>query len=265
MSINWYPGHMAKTRNQHQSMLNKIDVILWMVDARAPFSTLDPTLQKSFNNKPFLVVINKKDLVKASYLDQVKLRLAELNIPSVIISAHKDKDIKALIKVAQSMQSSRRKIGGLRLSVLGIPNTGKSTLINKIAQKKTQPVANTPGVTKAVRWVETPEVSVLDTPGVLWPKIEDPLVGLKMAIFGSIKDALIPHAQALDFLMERLMTHPESKLSSMYPDLSAPDILETIARDEGFKTEHHYDEMALTQSILKRYRAGAFGKVPLDD
>lgn len=265
MSLNWYPGHMAKTRHRHQTMLKSIDVILWMVDARAPFSTLDPTLKKTFNNKPFLVVINKKDLVKASYLDTVKSRLSAQEIPSVAISAKKDKDVKSLIKVAASMQSSRRKIGKLRLSILGIPNTGKSTLINQLAHKKTQAVANTPGITKALRWVETPDVSILDTPGVLWPKIDDPDVGLKMAILGSIKDKIIPHAQALTFLLERLINHPESTLKTRYPGLSPTEIMETIAHQEGFKTAHSYDEMALTQRILKAYRDGDYGKVPLDD
>ncbi len=265
MSLNWYPGHMAKTRNRHQSMLKSIDVILWVVDARAPFSTLDPTLKKTFNNKPFLIVINKKDLVKATYLDDVKTRLSAMDMPCIAISARKEKDVKALIKVAETMKSSRRKIGGLRLSVLGIPNTGKSTLINQLAKKKTQAVANTPGITKALRWVETGDVSILDTPGVLWPKIEDPIVGIKMAILGSIKDKIIPYAAALDFLFERLMTHPESKLSHLYPGLSALEITEKIAHEEGFKTDHSYDEMALTQRLLKGYREGEFGKVPLDD
>ncbi len=265
MSIAWYPGHMAKTRNRHQSMLKSIDVILWMVDARAPFSTLDPTLKKTFNNKPFLIVINKKDLVKASYLDAVKARFAEQGMPAVMIRAYKAQDVKALIKTAERMQSNRRKIGGLRVSILGVPNTGKSTLINQLAGKSTQPVANTPGITKALRWVETPYGSILDTPGILWPKIEDVEVGLKMAILGSIKDTMIPYGAAIDLLMDRLYTHPESKLKALYPGLEPLAILEKIAVDEGFKTAHSFDEMALYQRLLKDYRSGHFGKVPLDD
>lgn len=264
MSLSWYPGHMAKTRFKHQTMLKTIDVIFWMVDARAPFSTLDPTLKKTFNNKPFLVVINKKDVVNEAYLNHVLSQFNALKMPAIAISARNQRDVKTLITKAQSMQSSRRKIGGLRVSVLGIPNTGKSTLINQLAKKKTQPVANTPGVTKAMRWVETPGVSILDTPGVLWPKIDDPMVGLKMAILGSIKDKMVPYDAAVEVLLKTLNAHPDSKLKTVYQLTAKDPTLLDIASSTGFNHPDGTDFMGLYQRILKDYREGKLGHVPLD-
>lgn len=258
MSMSWYPGHMAKTRKLHQAELKSIDVIFYMVDARIPFSSMDPSIQTLIQHKPFIIVINKMDLVPTHYLNATLETFKTMGMHSIPISAKSKKNLKKLIQLAQSLKSKNRLIGGVGLSVLGIPNTGKSTLINALVGKNTQPTANTPGVTRALKWLKTKDNDrILDSPGLLWPKIEDEETALKIAAIGSIKDRLVPLEKVARYVIEQLKDSHKDALSELGVDLETLDPLESLAKDS--------DLLTAAQKVLKWFRDGKCGKVALDD
>lgn len=256
--MSWYPGHMAKTRKLHLGQLKSIDVVLYVVDARIPFSSMDPSIQSLIQNKPYIIVINKIDLVSSQYLNQTLKKFETLGMHAMGISAKSQKNVKKLVQLAQSLKSKNRLIGGLGLSVLGIPNTGKSTLINTLVGRSTQPTANTPGVTRALKWLKTKDNDrILDSPGLLWPKIEDEETALKIAAIGSIKDRLVPLEKVARYILKKLEVTHRDALREFGVDLDAQDPLASIARD--------HDLLTASQKLLKWFRDGKCGKVALDD
>lgn len=258
MSFSWYPGHMAKTKKLHQAELKSIDVIFYMVDARIPFSSMDPSIESLIQHKPYIVVINKMELVSQTYLNETLERFKEKGIHTIAISAKSKKNVKKLVQLARTLKNKNRLIGGLGMSVLGIPNTGKSTLINALVGRKSQPVANTPGVTRALRWIKTEDNDrILDSPGLLWPKIDDEETALKIAAIGSIADRLVPLEKVARYLIERLYPHHKEALIKLGMNLEAEDILTDFAKDT--------DALTASQKILKWFRDGECGKVNLDD
>jgi ribosome biogenesis GTPase A len=267
--IQWYPGHMAKTRRQFEKMRKEIDVILWMVDARAPFSSLDPTFFPLVQDKPFLMVLNKIDRVSPKALNHAIEQFHLQEKPAIGINAKNGKNIAAMIAKAESLKSKKRLLKELRLAVIGTPNVGKSTLINTLAKRKVQAVANTPGVTRQLTWIKaSPTLAILDAPGLMWPKIEDPVVAFRLAAIGTIKDTLIPQDKVVRYIIEFLVHQKHPKLfNDLDITFETPfeELIQKLAMKHGFLTSAGIDENKVYEFILKAFREGSLGSVYLDD
>lgn len=267
--IQWYPGHMAKTRRLFEKMRKEIDVVLWMVDARAPFSSLDPTFFPLVQDKPFLMVLNKMDRVTPKALNQAIEQFHLQEKPAIGINAKNGKNIQAMIAKAESLKSKSRLLKELRLAVIGTPNVGKSTLINTLAKRKVQAVANTPGVTRQLTWIKaTPTLSILDAPGLMWPKIEDPTVAFRLAAIGTIKDTLLPLDKVVSYIFDVLIKQKQPKLFDdigVTFDISFEELIQKLAEKHGYFTASGIDETKVYEMILKSFREGSLGRVYLDD
>ena len=244
--INWFPGHMAKARREIVESLNKVDLVFELYDARIPYSSKNPMVDEIVKNKPRVVLLNKAGIadnnVTKEWIDYYKsLGVYALDIDSINgynigkIPEYANKALKETFEKREKRGIRSKQIKAL---IIGIPNVGKSTLINKLAKRKAVNVGDKPGVTKAQSWIKVNEdLFLLDTPGVLWPKFEDQMVGLRLAICGSIKDEILNTNDialgAISIIKERYanLLMERYKLT----DLNKDDllILEDIARNRG--------------------------------
>lgn len=275
-TIQWYPGHMNKARNQLEDKLNLIDVLVEVLDARIPESSRNPMIEELVGNKPHIIILNKADLAdpiltkkwaeKFSGPDKYVLALDSLH------STNMQKLI-SLVKKAASDKTKKLEARGasnppIRIALAGIPNCGKSTIINRLVGRNVAEVGNKPGVTKGQRWLKTSaNIQVLDTPGILWPKFSDQTVGYKLAAFGAIKDSIFHADDVALYILERLREYylkdliKFSKLNSAdIENLSDADIL--LAMTEKYGMRDDYDRFSLF--MLQRLRKGAIGRITLD-
>ena len=199
-NIQWYPGHMAKAKREISQMVKLVDIVIELKDARIPYSSTNPIINEICGNKPRLILLNKSDMadknITKSWINYYKNNnIMALDIDS--ITGYNIKNIIPYAKIVLTDEFKRREAKGIkktsiRAMILGIPNVGKSTLINKLAKRKAVNVGDKPGVTKTQSWIKVSnELELLDTPGILWPKFEDEIVGLKLAMCGSIKDDIL--------------------------------------------------------------------------
>lgn len=275
-TIQWYPGHMNKARNQLEDKLNLIDVLVEVLDARIPESSRNPMIEELVGNKPHIIILNKADLAdpiltkkwaeKFSGPDKYVLALDSLH------STNMQKLI-SLVKKAASDKTKKLEARGasnptIRIALAGIPNCGKTTIINRLVGRNVAEVGNKPGVTKGQRWLKTSaNIQVLDTPGILWPKFSDQTVGYKLAAFGAIKDSIFHADDVALYILERLREYylkdliKFSKLNSAdIENLSDADIL--LAMTEKYGMRDDYDRFSLF--MLQRLRKGAIGRITLD-
>ena len=199
-NINWYPGHMLKTKKQIIEDLKLIDVVVELLDARIPKSSRNPDIQKIVQNKKRIVLLNKSDLAEDRETKKWIEYYKNNNVTAIACDANLGKGIKEILnQIEKSVEEETQKAAlkgrvkkNIRVVILGIPNVGKSSLINRLCNKKTTIVGNKPGVTKQKQWVRIANnIELLDTPGVLWPKFEDETVALNLAYTGSIKDEVL--------------------------------------------------------------------------
>lgn len=218
MEINWYPGHMAKTKRLIKENINLIDIVYEIVDARIPFSSKIKDVDSIIKNKPRILIMTKYDLcdkdVTYKYIDYYK----SLGYKVIILNLLKDK-VDIIIKETKNMMKgldSLRESKGMtsrryRALIIGIPNVGKSTLVNRLVNKKATRVGNMPGITKNLSWIRINEdVEILDTPGILWPKLDDEEVAYNLAAISSIKEDILP--------LNKVAIHILKKLSDLYPN-----------------------------------------------
>ncbi|WP_139891262.1 ribosome biogenesis GTPase YlqF [Bacillus sp. D386] len=200
MTIQWFPGHMAKARREVTEKLKLVDIIFELVDARLPQSSRNPMIDEIIQHKPRLVILNKADMADQSKTNQWLAYFEAKGIKAVAVNAHQGTGLKSIMAGAQEvlkekiekMKSRGIKPRAIRAMIVGIPNVGKSTLINRLAGKNIAKTGNMPGVTKAQQWIKVgKELELLDTPGILWPKFEDQEVGCKLAVTGAIKDTIL--------------------------------------------------------------------------
>ncbi|HEP1261993.1 TPA: ribosome biogenesis GTPase YlqF [Streptococcus pyogenes] len=271
--IQWFPGHMSKARRQVQENLKHVDFVTILVDARLPLSSQNPMLTKIVGDKPKLMILNKADLADATRTKEWKAYYESQGIKTLAINSKEQSTVKKVTESAKELMADKiqrlRERGiqkeTLRTMIIGIPNAGKSTLMNRLAGKKIAVVGNKPGVTKGQQWLKSnKELEILDTPGILWPKFEDELVGLKLALTGAIKDQLLPMDEVTIFGLNYFKTHYPSRLTKRFKNIpleeEAPEIIMTLTRQLGFKDD--YDRFY--SLFVKEVRDGKLGQYTLD-
>ena len=281
--INWYPGHMKKTKDIIQENMKLVDIVLEVVDARIPLSSKNPDIARFAKDKKRIILINKSDLVEKREIQFWKNYFItnKMADETLEISAETGLNLKQLFALIEKMSSEKKKrmlAKGLksvtvRLMVVGIPNVGKSRLINKIVGKNSAGVENKPGFTKGKQWVRIREgIDLLDTPGILWPKFEEEEVGYNLAIVGAIKDEILPVEEVACRLIEKIRNYGFWKLLQkryklLDDDYSEIDgeILEKIALRMGMILKA--DKLNVLQAaytLLRDYRSIKFGKFGID-
>lgn len=236
-NINWYPGHMAKTKRLIEEKYNLIDIVYELVDARIPFSSKIKDIDSLLKNKPRLLIMTKKDLCDIEETNKWVSYYEELGYKVLLINAENNDDYKKIIKethnIMESLISVRQSKGlnnrELRALVIGVPNVGKSTLINKMAGRKVASTGNMPGVTKNLTWLKTnSDILLLDTPGILWPKFDTEEVALNLASMTAIKSEILPSDEVAIHILKKLEKYYPLKLQERYGISNInEDILET--------------------------------------
>lgn len=272
-TIQWFPGHMSKARRQVQENLKFVDFVTVLVDARLPLSSQNPMLTKIVGDKPKLMILNKVDLADPVATKEWQDYFESQGIKTLAINSKEQSTVKKVTDAAKSLMAdkiARQKERGiqietLRTMIIGIPNAGKSTLMNRLAGKKIAVVGNKPGVTKGQQWLKTnKDLEILDTPGILWPKFEDEEVALKLALTGAIKDQLLPMDEVTIFGLNYFKEHYPGVLQERFKQMDleqeAPEIIMEMTQKLGFRED--YDRFY--QLFVKDVRDGKLGRYTLD-
>lgn len=272
-TIQWFPGHMTKAKRQMQESLKLVDFVIEIRDARIPLASHNPMLDEITQNKPKLLILSKKDKADPKMTQQWVQHLSSENQKVVALDFIHDQYRTLIQNAAQDLckafieKQKRRGIKPrpLRAMVCGIPNVGKSTLINSVAKKKVAQTANRPGVTKSLQWIRFgSNIELLDTPGVLWPKFEDQQTGMLLALIGSIRDEVVPMDDLAIFACKYMMdTYPE-KLQEYYGiDIQQTpyDTLCQIARKRGYFRGKEIDDDRLMLAFIKDMRDDKCGAI----
>lgn len=279
MNIQWYPGHMTKAKRMMKDNIKIIDVVIEIVDARVPISSQNPEVKILANQKPRIVVLNKVDLADPSetakwteFFKQDGYVVVETNSKG----GQGVKKIAEAVNIACKEKIDRNKRRGLinkpmRAMVVGIPNVGKSTFINKLVGKASAKTGNKPGVTKGKQWLKLKnEIELLDTPGVLWPKFEDQQVGIKLAMIGSIREEILDMESLAMLMLEFMRDSYTNVLSNKYPgedyaDKDGHQILIDITKDRNFlKSGGIPDTNRMGRMLLEEFRNGKMGRMTLE-
>lgn len=272
-TIQWFPGHMSKARRQVQENLKHVDFVTILVDARLPLSSQNPMLTKIVGDKPKLLILNKADLADSTRTKEWRKHFESQGIMTLAINSKEQAAVKLVTDAAKRLMADKiaklRERGiqkeTLRTMIIGIPNAGKSTLMNRLAGKKIAVVGNKPGVTKGQQWLKSnKELEILDTPGILWPKFEDEIVGLKLALTGAIKDQLLPMDEVTIFGLNFFKTYYPERLQERFKamDLTeeAPEMIMEMTQKLGFSDD--YDRFY--NLFVKEVRDGKLGRYTLD-
>ena len=278
-NVHYFPGHMAKALREMAPFVKNADIVVEVADARAPFSTRNPMLSELIGSKPHLIVLSKND--KADTLVTARW-IAKYNQEGITCFASNlkgEKVFKVLNEMSEPLVLKKRekekKLGmkkqPLKLLIVGIPNVGKSTLINNLAGKRVARAANTPGVTRSEQWIKlSGDFVLLDTPGILPMNYEGPLTARRLAILGSIKEDVLPLDELYRFLFVFLRENYKNCLQNRYgiEDLSkleAEEVLEIVAKNRGYLLKNGaFDTIKATSSIFKDFQEGHFGKISLE-
>ena len=277
MQIQWYPGHMAKARRMLEENLKLIDVVVELVDARAPLATRNPDFDALFSQKSRVILLNKSDLASAEqtkkWIEYYKAQNINA-IAFVYTSSAKRKTAVSLIETAAADKVAKMKEKGViktvRAMVVGIPNVGKSTFINRIAGETKAKVGDKPGVTKGKQWVKvSPYLELMDTPGLLWPKLENEALAKHLAYIGSINDDIMDAERlAADLLCELMAICPgalKERYKKIEDGMAAHELLEAVARSRGFILQGGVmDTERAARIVLDEFRAGRIAKITLE-
>lgn len=262
VNIHWYPGHMAKTRRLIDQSLKLVDGIIHLADARLPQSSQNPLLYELAGNKPTMLVLAKADLA-APQVSRAWTKGGD----AIAVSLRSNKDRQNLLNFVHTYLDSnltKRYPRPWRVMVVGIPNVGKSTLINLLAQRRSAKVGDKPGITLTQQWIKvSPKLEMLDMPGILWPKIDDRLTGLKLAASGCIKDEILPMADVAVWLLKFLGTHYPQALTERYG--SAQPTLEVVAQNKGLVVKGGGPNLEkAAEMVVRDFRSGRLGRITLD-
>jgi ribosome biogenesis GTPase A len=272
--IQWFPGHMAKARSEIEANLKIVDIVFELLDARIPISSRNPLINQILNQKPRLVLLTKANLADPTFTKKYINDFKNNNIIAIDIDSISGVNINKIVSLTKEVlkeKLEREKAKGLnprpiRAMIVGIPNVGKSTLINRLVKKKVAQVGDKPGVTKAKQWVRVgKDLELLDMPGVLWPKFEDKIVGYNLAVTGAIKDEVLSIEDIGYYLMDFLKDNYPNSIENKYnvnEHLSNLEICDSIAKARGIFGS---DALERTMDvILNDFRAGRIGRFTID-
>ena len=278
-TLKWFPGHMVKARRIIMENLKLVDVVIELLDARIPYSSANPLLQEITAGKPLLIVLNKSDLADPAATKQWLEHFRMLGLAAVAIDSMTGKGTKQLIRLTEELARKKTekfvshgaKPRAARVMILGIPNVGKSSLINRLAGAVKAKAADKPGVTRAKQWIKIgSNLDLLDTPGILWPKFEDMTVGLKLAFTGAISDDAYDMEKVVAVFLDNMRRDYPQRLKERYK-LTLPlpetswEVLEAIGRKRGCLLKGGIIDMEKAQHIvMNEFRAGKLGLVSLD-
>ena len=275
--INWYPGHMAKTKREIQEKINLIDIVFEVIDARIPYSSKNKEIESLINNKPRILIMTKVDLCDEKESNKWKEYYENKGYKVVMIDLLHNKNLNNINEICNNLadnMNSKRKEKGLkprkiRVLVLGIPNVGKSTLINRLVGKKATNVGNKPGITKSLEWIRiNDKLELLDTPGILWPKLEQEKVALNLASMTAIKEEILNKEEIAIYIIKVLKERYRHNLDNRYSTFNCntiEEIINQIAKKIGAIKKEEIDEEKVYTTIIKDLREGLLGKVTFDN
>ncbi|MBC2285053.1 ribosome biogenesis GTPase YlqF [Listeria booriae] len=278
MTIQWFPGHMAKARREVTEKLKLVDVIFELVDARIPYSSSNPMLEEIIHQKKRVIILNKADTADEKVTQEWIEHFADRGLPAVAVNAQEGKGMHKIERAAEALMAEKferqrsrgMKPRAIRAMILGIPNVGKSTLINRLVKKNIAKTGNKPGVTKAQQWIKVGKtLELLDTPGILWPKFEDQRVGYKLALTGAIKDDLLHMEEVSGFGLRFLEEHYPEKLQNWLQIENLPEditeILALVAERRGiFDRYRDPDYSRAAELLVREMRQEKMGRVSFD-
>lgn len=286
VSISWYPGHMAKTKRQITEDLKLVDVVIELLDARIPKSSQNPDIQGMVKNKKRIVILNKSDLADERETKKWIEYFKKKNILAIEVDSNQGKGIKQVTQAIEKIMEEELKLQNskgrirktIRVMIVGIPNVGKSSFINRISKKTTMTVGNKPGVTRQKQWIRIGnQIELLDTPGVLWPKFESEEVGLNLAYTGSIKEEILERTEVAYNLLKFLDENYSQELYTKYK-ITEQEINE-IKENPQYTLELMYligkkrgalisggniDEEKVSKIIIDDFKNGKIGKITLE-
>ena len=278
-NLSWFPGHMTKTRRMITAEIKNMDAVCEILDARIPLSSRNPDVDELTAGKPRLVVLNRVDQADpgetrrwAAYFREKGYAVLEANAKGGAGTAQFAGAVRELLRDKLAAWAERGQVGRtVRVMVLGIPNVGKSTFINKVARRKTARAEDRPGVTRSKQWVPVDStLELLDTPGILWPRFDDPEVGKRLAFTGAIKDDVVDMEELACCLMDYLSRRYAPVLAERYkievePEDSGYDLLEKAGRKRGFLMRGaQVDTQRMARVLLDEFRGGKLGRFTLE-
>lgn len=291
VGINWYPGHMAKTKKQIQEDLKLIDVVIEILDARIPVSSQNPDIAEWTKNKKKIVILNKADLAEEKQNEKWVEHYKKQGIVAILTDSNSGKGVPETIRqIEKIMQedkeafSNKGRVGrSIRVMIVGIPNVGKSSFINRITKKSSTAVGNRPGVTRQKQWVRVKEnIELLDTPGILWPKLEPQEVAFHLAFTGTIKDDNLEKTEIAYFLLKYLLENKRESIIDRY-GISNEIIEEKLSNEEQMENENileilyeigkkrgaiisggKIDEEKVSNILIDNFRTGKLGRITLE-
>ena len=259
-NINWYPGHMKKTKDELKKVMPYIDIVYEVIDARIPYSSKIKDIDSIIRNKTRILIMSKKDLCDINVTNSWIKYYEEMGYKVLLIDLNDQNDYKKITSLTNDLVShinEKRKANGLKekeikACVLGIPNVGKSTLINKLAGKKVSKVGNLPGVTKSLTWLKTKyKLLILDTPGILWPKFDDEKVAFNLASMTAIKEDVLPIGDIAYYILNTLGKYYPEILNSRYKiDKVTDDSFDIIAKNIGAISNGEVDYTRVYKMII---------------
>ena len=278
-NLSWFPGHMTKTRRMITAEIKNMDAVCEILDARIPLSSRNPDVDELTAGKPRLVVLNRVDQADpgetrrwTAYFREKGYAVLEANAKGGAGTAQFAAAVRELLRDKLEAYAQKGQVGRVvRVMVLGIPNVGKSTFINQVAGRKSAKAENRPGVTRGKQWVTVERgLELLDTPGILWPKFEDPEVGLKLSYTGAVKDDVVDIETLAMHLMELLATYYPTALDQRYK-ITVPEhaqgleLLELCGRKRGMLISGgEIDIERMSRVLLEEYRSGKLGRFTLE-
>ena len=278
-NLSWFPGHMTKTKRMIASELPHMDAVCEILDARIPLSSRNPDVDDLTAGKPRLIVLNRADQADpaqtrrwSQYFRAKGWAVLEANAKGGVGTEKFAAAVRELLKEKLEAYAAKGQVGRtIRVMVLGIPNVGKSTFINKVAKRKTAKAEDRPGVTRSKQWVPVDAtLELLDTPGILWPKFDDPEVGKRLAFTGAVKDDVLDIEELACYLMDYLAAHYADVLTERYKITvedgdSGYDLLEKAGRKRGFLMRGaQVDTERMARILLDEFRGGKLGRFTLE-
>lgn len=276
MNINWYPGHMKKTKEEIQNNLKLVDIILEIIDARIPESSRNPMLAEIIGQKPRIIIMNKSDLADEDMNKAWVNKFRGENTKALLMNSKEKINVNKIYQIAKEElkekfdKNKEKNIENkiIRMMIVGIPNSGKSTFINNISKRKSANVGNRPGITKTKQWIKTNDnLELLDTPGVLWPKFDEE-TGLNLSYTHAIKDEILNIEDLTLKFLEKMQKDYPKLLTERYgvdPNKKALEIYEDIARKRGAITKGgDFDYTRTANIILTDFRSGKLGRITLE-